>query len=318
MTHPFAYPLKLRHILEKHPWGGSLMSIHLNLPPGIPGQPRPAVCWGLVVEGGRSSVVDNGPCAGTPLARLVEENPEPLVGLRYRPGTPFPLYARLLSSGEARPLQVHPSASFGGAHENNMLWHLVDALPGCELGVGLGGSQGRYRFSERREDLPFESMLKLYPAYPGDSFFIPAGRIHALRGESLVWEIGQLPAEPLEISASPGAAQAVNFHDQRIARISGEVAVSQSTRRVRILPYCPNFFIDQIRLQDRMHDRTDAAVFCLLVQLSGKTEIRTRDFSETLLPGDVVLLPACLGDYELFAIGGPARLLQATPNILPR
>ena len=317
------YPLKLEPILEAHAWGGSLLGAFLAAGGRPPALEKPTVSWSLRHHGEISSIVANGPWAGMALSRLLQDHAEPLMGLRYRPGDPFPLYARLMAAGETRPIHVYPPASAASPRENNMLWYVVDAHPGSSLGVGLGGGQSRYRFSDSKESLPFESLLKAYPAYPRDSFFIPAGRIHCLHNDVLIWEIGQIPAEPLTLSgaATPGhlaAVSAVNFQDQRIARISGEAATAQATRRVRILPYCPNFFVDEIRLKDRLHNRTDGTVFSLLLHLSGKAEVRTPGLAEPLFPGDAVLLPASLGDYELFAVDGPARLLQVTPNILPR
>jgi mannose-6-phosphate isomerase len=333
MTKNFLHPLKLAPVHEVAAWAGSLLPEHVVAATGAPAPAGTAVRWGLFCTSTGSNQVVNGSAAGSSLAEFFHAAPEALVGSRYRPGQPFPLYVRLIDAGQPQPLQVHAAVELPGLGtrflENNKLWHVVASQPGAQIGVGFASSHSRYRFTDKKDGLHFENLVKQFPANPHDSFYIPAGRLHNLNGGTLIWEIGQVPATPLRIAdLSSGidvpreeheaAVKQINFLDHQIARISNEASSSLRTRRIRILPYCPHFFVDEIRLYDRLYDKTDPAVFSALIILEGTMEIRAHETTETFHAGDVCLLPAGLGDYGMFSQGGEVRMLQVTPNVFTK
>jgi mannose-6-phosphate isomerase len=315
-------------------WAGTLLPGHVAAAAaGTPVPAGTAVRWGLFCTAKGASQIVNGPAAGVSLAEFFQTAPEALVGSRYRAGQPFPLYVRLIDAGQPQPLQIHAAVELPvlGTRflENNKLWHVVASQPDAQIGVGFASSHSRYRFTDKKDGLHFENLVKQFPANCRDSFYIPAGRLHNLNGGVLIWEIGQIPATPLRI-ADPAkdagippeehevAVKQINFLDHQIARISCEAGNSPRTRRIRILPYCPHFFVDEIRLYDSLYDKTDSTVFSVLIILEGAMEVRVQGLAETFHAGDVCLLPANLGDYGMFSLGGETRLLQITPNVFAK
>ena len=162
---------------------------------------RPMV-WGseLWVLSGypeRMSVIAGGPCNGMTVKELVSAQKEALVGREClrRFGEEFPLLIKFLDVHAPLSIQVHPSEEFAmsrqGLHGKTEMWYVAGAEPGTELLAGFSRDITLREYEERVADGTITDVIAHHKISPGDVFFLPPGRVHALLPGSYVAEIQQ-------------------------------------------------------------------------------------------------------------------------------
>jgi mannose-6-phosphate isomerase len=107
-----------------------------------------------------------------------------------------PLLIKFLFTSESLSIQVHPDDAYARAHHNSFgkteMWHILHAEPGAKIAVGPRReitSEELARAAGKKEIL---ELLQWIEVKPGDTWFIPAGTIHALGGGLALCEIQQL------------------------------------------------------------------------------------------------------------------------------
>ena len=100
------------------------------------------------------------------------------------------LLVKFLFTSEKLSVQVHPPDSAAGPGKTEM-WHILRAAPDAR--VALGFERPLHRDEARAAALSgqIENMLRWVPAHPGDTFFVPAGTVHAIGGGLALCEIQQ-------------------------------------------------------------------------------------------------------------------------------
>ena len=71
------------------------------------------------------------------------------------------------------------------------MWYVIDAANDAYLYTGFEKELSPDRYEETVEDNTFTDYLKKYYVKPGDVFFLPAGRVHAIGGGCFIAEIQQ-------------------------------------------------------------------------------------------------------------------------------
>jgi len=186
------YPLTFNPIFKERVWGGKRLAelYRKSLPDGIPiGE-----SWEVSDRPGDVSVIRNGPLAGKDLHWLLQHHDVALTGKRMPVGARFPLLIKILDAQEKLSLQVHPpadKASALGGEPKTEMWHVVGGVPGAELYVGLKSGVGRPEFEARIKDGTVAGCFHRIPVKPGDTMFLPGGRVHAIGAGLIIFEIQQ-------------------------------------------------------------------------------------------------------------------------------
>lgn len=101
----------------------------------------------------------------------------------------FPLLVKLLFTSDRMSVQVHPDDDYARLHENSPgkteMWHVLHAEPDAQVALGMLDRIDKRRLREGAVSGEIEGWLNWMPARQGDTFFIPAGTIHAI-GKGLV------------------------------------------------------------------------------------------------------------------------------------
>ena len=186
------YPLFFHPIFKERIWGGRKLEqlYKKSLPPGKPiGE-----SWEIVDRADESSVVTNGPLAGQTLRSLMERYRSELLGDAKTSDGRFPLLIKILDAREKLSLQVHPPAAkaraLGGEPKTEM-WYVADAGPDADLFAGLKHGVSRDLFETRLRDGKVQECFHRIPVRKGDAMFLPSGRVHALGGDNLIFEVQQ-------------------------------------------------------------------------------------------------------------------------------
>lgn len=320
------YPLRFLPTYERKGTVGGLLAEYLAADPARSLPPEGATAsWEIVDGPGQSSIVANGPLAGRSLAELVAQAPREIVGRRYRPGHPFPLCVRLADIAEPEPLAVSPEypvrASDQTYRPNHRFWVSLAARETAEIQVGISQSGTRLDIVHSLETPELRNLLQTYSPLPYDAFFAPCGRVFGMGPGNLVLEVREHPGHPLPIShwgqGSPppdelvaAGLRAVYFQDRQVSRISRDASAISQTRRVPLLPHCPSFSVEEIRLYDHLFDRASGNSFHLLAAIEGQARLEWGDQAEPIPCGSLACIPAALGDYRLYAEGGASRVLR--------
>ena len=151
--------------------------------------------WEISAVPGHVSVVDRGPLKGKKLTELINEYDAELVGEAiYRQfGVNFPLLIKLIDACDDLSVQVHPDDALAQKRHHcpgkTEMWHVIDTAPGAKIYVGLKEKTTPEDYERRVADNSIMDVIAAYDSAPGDTFFLPAGRIHAIGAGKLLAEL---------------------------------------------------------------------------------------------------------------------------------
>lgn len=179
--------LKLTPSCKDYLWGGSRLRTEF----GVQSDLDPlAEAWVLSCHpDGPSRLPD-----GTTLADYVAAHPGCL-GTDCAGFGQFPILTKLIDARDDLSIQVHPSNEYAlrneGQYGKTEMWYVLDCEPGAFLYYGFDHEISREEFERRIRDNTLTEVLNAVPVHKGDSFFIPAGTLHAIGKGILVAEVQQ-------------------------------------------------------------------------------------------------------------------------------
>ena len=97
---------------------------------------------------------------------------------------------KFLFTSENLSVQVHPQDSAGGPGKTEM-WYVLRADPGARLALGFDRRLTPDRVRAAALSGEIEALLRWYAPRPGDTFFVPAGTVHAIGAGLALCEIQQ-------------------------------------------------------------------------------------------------------------------------------
>src|SRR5690554_4962979 len=188
------YPLKFQPILKSVIWGGSDICRFKKIEPILEGIGE---SWEISGVHNNVSVVANGRLAGTSLDELMSLTKEKLVGknVYQRFGDTFPLLIKFIDALDDLSIQLHPDDTLAKARHHSFgkteMWYVVHAAPDAYLYSGFEKSITPDEYIETVNNNTFTDTLKKQEVKPGDVFFLPAGRVHAIGAGCFIAEIQQ-------------------------------------------------------------------------------------------------------------------------------
>ncbi len=188
MNSPFCFePLFMERV-----WGGRRLETHYGK--RLPPTGRFGESWELVDREQFQSVVQSGPFRGATLGELWRTHRTSIFGTAV-PDTPrFPLLVKILDAQETLSVQVHPPAAIAaalGGEPKTEMWHILASEGEGLIFAGLKKGVTRTTFEDAIKHGNVETCLHQIFAKPGDSIFIPSGRIHAIGAGNLILEVQQ-------------------------------------------------------------------------------------------------------------------------------
>lgn len=309
------YPLAFSPIFKERVWGGRKLATLFgkHIPASVPiGE-----SWEITDRPEGVSVVANGPLAGMNLRTLLEQHGRMILGREPKPGERFPWLVKILDANEDLSLQVHPpahlAASLGGEPKTEM-WYVVDARENATFHVGLKPGVTREEFEVRTRDGSVAQCFHRNPVKRGDVMFLPSGRVHALGGGNVVFEVQQnsdttyrvfdwnrkgLDGKPRELHLEQAFAS-IDFQDTLPALLPETWSRIDLATSVRPLIRHPLFGIDVMRYsaggpQPLGVSDGPRVLGCI----SGRFAATGGGERVEVAPGGFVLLPAAGRDFVI-------------------
>ena len=151
--------------------------------------------WEISGVEGSESVVADGPDKGLTLTELAHRYKSSLLGEKnYKKyGDAFPLLIKFIDARDDLSVQVHPTDELaqerGSRFGKTEMWYVLGAEKGAVLANGFNREVDPSEYEGLVESGKIMDVLNFNPIKPGDTFFIPAGRVHAIGKGAFVAEI---------------------------------------------------------------------------------------------------------------------------------
>ena len=177
------YPLTFAPLLKEVIWGGSDIRPFKGLEPD---DKKIGESWEISHVDDNFSIVAEGALAGKNLDELIDLYGERLVGksVQERFGHRFPLLIKFIDARDYLSIQVHPDDELG-------MRYVINAAPKAKLYSGFAVQSSPEDYVRRIEEGTIVDALAEYEVRPGDVFFLPAGRVHAIGAGCFIAEIQQ-------------------------------------------------------------------------------------------------------------------------------
>ena len=310
--------LKFEPILKTIVWGGEKIAPYKGIETE---QKHIGESWELSGVAGNESVVSEGPLKGRTITELVKEYKEELVGKHVydNTGDEFPLLIKFIDALSDLSIQVHPNDELAAKRHNGSkgkteMWYVVAAEPGAHLLAGLTKSITPDEYARMVEDGTITDVLARHEVHPGDVFFLPAGRIHAICGGCFIAEIQQtsnityriydygrlgLDGKPREVHTEL-AKDAIDYKvypDYRTQYIPAE------NEEVELVS-CPYFTTSVYDLTlPFARDLSEIDSFVVVMCLEGEGCLEVDGVETEIRQGETVLIPAAADDLCLVPDG---------------
>jgi mannose-6-phosphate isomerase len=268
--------------------------------------------WVLSDRDDHASVVDNGTLKGQTIDQLMSRFPEQMMGKMAGRFRRFPLLLKFLDAHEMLSVQVHPGYPPDqplpeGETAKTEAWVVIDAGADSRIDAGLkpGATPDILRRSIVNGTLA-EHLASFTPK-PGDGVFIPAGTVHALGGDVVVFEIQQNSDTTFRLydwghidtkTGKPRALQVdqalgcIDFADGSAGLV--KPAVNTAAPERELVFDCEAFRL--WRLRSHLPFPVGAPEFPrVLVCVEGAGQIEHDDAAYPIERGEVWLLPAIVG-----------------------
>jgi mannose-6-phosphate isomerase len=309
------YPLIFHPIFKERVWGGRELERLYGkaLPPGTP----VGESWEITDRPEGLSVIANGPLRGKTLRWLMENRRDELLGDAKPCSGRFPLLVKLLDAREQLSLQVHPptskAAALGGEPKTEM-WYVADAAPDAEIFVGLRRGVTRAEFERRIQDGTVADCFHRHRVKRGDAMFLPSGRVHALGGGCVLFEIQQnsdttyrvfdwnragLDGKPRELHVAQ-ALESIDFNDFEPPLLDTGGRGTSTGSFVQLVKH-HLFDVLLVCLTAGAGRLVEALGLHVLAVVEGRLEVGFKKDVVRMKPGDFCVVPACCSSVELKA-----------------
>jgi len=308
------YPLKFKPIIKDKIWGGTRLKKILNKKCKTD---KAGESWEISGYPGDISRVRNGFLSGNSLEELVEVYMGDLVGdsVFEKFGTLFPLLIKFIDANDVLSIQVHPDDELALRQFNSFgkteMWYVIEAEKEAEIIVGFNQPTTKDSYLGHLNNKTLMSILNAEKTFPGDVFFLPPGRIHAIGQGILLAEIQQTSdatlriydfdrvddqGKPRELHTEK-ALEAIDFKSYPYYKTPYTKDPNQPNRLASCRYFTTNYFSITGPVTREYHDIDS---FVIYMCIEGKVMIHYhQNEKELLVKGETALLPAEIKEVSL-------------------
>jgi mannose-6-phosphate isomerase len=216
----------------------------------------------------------------------------------------MPVLVKFLFTSERMSIQVHPDDAYAQAHGHargkTEMWHVLGAGPDASVALGLREEATRETVHAAALSGEIVDLLQWIPVQAGDTFFVPAGTIHAIGRDLTICEIQQLsdvtyrlfdyqrePQRPLHLKESLEVAHLTPADGRRRG-----VALAEGRQ---LLAECSYFRTERVEIAGSV--RCVSAVPSIYIAVAGEGRIG----GEAFRAGEAWLASGAPGEFTIEA-----------------
>jgi mannose-6-phosphate isomerase len=235
----------------------------------------------------------------------------------------------MLDARDTLSLQVHPPAEIAaelGGEPKTEMWYVTAATPDADIYAGLKRGVTRTEFERRTADGTIAECFHRIAVRPGDSMFLPSGRVHALGAGCVIVEIQQnsdttyrvfdwsrvgLDGRPRELHLEK-AMRSIDFDDFEPSLVAPRVEHATHGRN-RLLVDDPLFRVEKAEIDPDRAMLLKPATLQVVGVLAGSAALTSSAATVPLQAGQFALVPASVPESAVSA-GDSVELLWVQPG----
>jgi len=306
------HPLKFKPILKDKIWGGTKLAKQFNKSSN---SNQLGESWEISTVPGDVSEVVNGKLKSQNLQDLLELYKGDLIGDKNykRFGNNFPLLIKFIDAKQDLSIQLHPDDDLAKERHNSFgkteMWYVMQADKDANLIVGFNQKMDDKTYLKHLEEKTLTKILNFDNVKAGDTYFIEAGRVHAIGAGVLLAEIQQTSDITYRVYDwdrvddegnerelhNDIAIDAFKFDLKDDFRVDYKKEKNLSNGMVS----CPFFTTNYIELDSNLDKENLHDSFLIYMCVDGEVEVVTEDTKEVISKGETILLPAAVKDFKL-------------------
>lgn len=299
------YPIKFSPILKEKIWGGNKLNKVLG---------KPSIgdnvgeSWEISDVNGNVSVVNNGFYKGQNLKELLTEHKHNFVGKNNFEnfGTNFPLLIKFLDAKTDLSVQVHPDDKMAKKYHDSFgkteMWYIMDSDADANIVLGLKDKNTNPKMLNHITAENVESIFNREQVKKGDSYFIPAGKIHAIGAGVLAAEIQQtsdITYRVYDWDREDTHGKKRELHTKLAEKATKQFdsngksnyTINQdNTANLASCEYFTTNILDFNSVQEKCYSHLDSFIIFMCVE--GSASISVDGHTEIVNTGETILLPA--------------------------
>jgi len=304
---------KMNPVFKDNIWGGTRLRDEYNkkTPYEVTGE-----SWEVASHKNGESTVLGGEYNGKTIDELTKELGASLLGDKVygEDYTKFPLLVKFIDARESLSVQVHPDDKYAFENENGELgktemWYVMDAKEGAGILYGFKEEISKETFKKAIETNTLTDYTYFAKCKKGDSFFIPAGTLHAIGEGLLIAEIQQNSDTTYRIydyGRKDAMGKTRELHIDKALDVTSLLPAKQNNFGDYIAD-CDYFKVQKIDVCGEKSWSVNKDRFEILVVCDGNININGNNYTK----GETALVPAYAGEVEL---AGEATLLRSFVN----
>lgn len=305
-------PLKFHPYLKSVLWGGDNICVYKGIDSTVN---NIGESWEVSAVPDHESVVSEGDFAGRSLTEMINIFGESLLGKEVyeKYNGKFPLLVKFIDASENLSVQVHPDDELAAQRHNSMgkteMWYIIKSEENAKIYSGLNRRLTPDEYVTHVNNKTFASVIAEHSSNPGDVFFIPAGRVHAIGAGNML----------LEIQESSDVTYRIYDYDRKDAdgncrelhtelakdAIDYELysdykyeAPGEDDKNCNIVS-CNHFITNRLLLEGEMTFHNDGSSFMILICIDGEVDVEFGNGNIFMEKGSTILIPASLSCFEL-------------------
>jgi len=296
-------------------WGGDALVKHY----GKAGDPNAKIgesweCWD-------ENHVRNGPLEGKTIADLRGELGPAFLG-DLDPKQIFPILTKIIDAREALSVQVHPDDAYAQRveHQHNgktECWYILAADEGAELVYGWAHDTTREEYERRVADGTLGDILRRVPVKAGETYYLPAGTLHAIGAGIQLFETQQASdltyrifdwnrvgadGKPRELHVKK-AGDVLDYH-QGTRNAAETIDYRYEGLDRTALVASKNFNVERVVATDEIASLATEKRPAIVMTLAQPMTIRAGDVALTLEKYQTALVPAAAEWFMVSAVDG--------------
>lgn len=316
------YPLRFDPVYCYRIWGGEKLKTEL-----LKDYEEESIgeSWEISAVSGYETRVSEGPHKGKTLTELISEFQADLMGKKVYEafGIEFPLLVKYIDAAKPLSIQVHPSDDLAlERHDSfgkNEMWYVMATDPGAELVIGFNKAIDKKTYQDLLDSGSIMKVMNRQQVKPGDTFYIPTGRVHAIGAGVLLAEIQQTSDITYRIydydRVDGKTGKKRELHNElALEAIDFGLSDKYDTEYPRLenvqnpMVQSPYFTTNFLPVKGELKiDHSGLDSFVIYMCVSGKADLECHGTTYTLNLGETLLVPAVCDEVLL---KGEAELLE--------
>lgn len=317
-------PIKFTPYLKHVIWGGNKICSYKGI---AQSEPNIGESWEISAVPGHESIVSEGVYKGYSLTELIDRFGAELLGEKVtkRYNGKFPLLIKLIDAADNLSVQVHPDDILAMKRHNSLgkteMWYIIDTEKDASIYSGLKASITPEEYESRVTQGAFEELLAVHGSAPGDVFFLPAGRVHAIGAGNLLAEIQESSdityriydynrrdangnTRELHTGLAKDAIDYTVCPDYKSPRIPDDEADAE-------IVACDHFTVRRINVDGKKRLDFSPDSFTVIMCIQGDAILECPIGNTSISKGQTMLCPAVLTEL---GVAGKATLLTSQAN----